>query len=96
MLPCYGFCLIIGFQLAADFHKLDAFCPVVQEKRITDRTSYLAHFFRMAATVQLTLRRVFCLHYRTSLPPGSRINVQGYYKWLSVFFNNLSYTIHLR
>ena len=46
MLPCYGFCLIIGFQLAADFHKLDAFCPVVQEKRITDRTSYLAHFFQ--------------------------------------------------
>jgi len=50
--------------------------PFVQEKQITNCTSYLAHFFSsMVAMVQMTLRREFCLHYGTSLPPGSRNNV---------------------
>jgi hypothetical protein len=35
-------------------------------------------FSSMVATVRLTLRRVFCLHYGKSLPPGSRNNVLAY------------------
>jgi hypothetical protein len=35
-------------------------------------------FSTMVATVQLTLRRAFCLHYGTNLPPGSRNNVLMY------------------
>lgn len=52
--------------------------PFVQEKRITDCTSYLAHFFQYGCHGSTdTMKGVLCA-LRKKLPPGSRNNVLTY------------------
>jgi len=76
MLPCYGFFLTRDLQLTVDFHEFQHFLSMKNKLQIAFHA--LPVFSSMVATVPLTLRRLFCLHYRKSLPPGSRNNVLTY------------------
>jgi hypothetical protein len=66
-------------------HRLTAHSGLPWARRLLSRKNELQialHtlpiFSSMVATVQLTLRRVFCLHYGTNLPLGSMNNVLIY------------------